>query len=162
MYIHIYIHIYRYISICICISIYIYICHTFGSITNCDPTFLLAYIFPTVRRGKIFLRTLELANISCRGAGNNETRSLLLLSFYFSHYVYHPISRQIHWSTLCAWYVQRSQEFHTLVQYMCNKNVGVPKSWLHWANVLYPAPCHLLQPRIAEFWSVLVSTNLKI
>jgi len=40
--------------------------------------------------------------------------------------VYHPpstrcdIHRQIHWSTLCAWYVQHSQEFHTPVQYMCN------------------------------------------
>jgi len=34
--------------------------------------------------------------------------------------VYHPPSpcdlhRQIHWSTLCAWYVQHSQEFQTLV-----------------------------------------------
>ena len=71
--------------------------------------------------------------------------------------VYHPPSfrcdlhRQIHWSTLCAWYVQHSQEFHTLVQYMCNKKVGLPKSCLHLANVLYPAPCHPLQPRIAEF-----------
>jgi len=42
--------------------------------------------------------------------------------------VYHPPStrcdlhRQIHWSTLCTWYVQpwHSQEFHTRVQYMCN------------------------------------------
>jgi len=44
--------------------------------------------------------------------------------------VYHPLSahcdfhRQIHWSTLCAWYVQHSQEFHTLVQYMCTKKVA--------------------------------------
>jgi len=40
--------------------------------------------------------------------------------------VYHPPSTrcdlhtQIYWSTLCAWYVQHSQEFHTPVHYMCN------------------------------------------
>ena len=52
--------------------------------------------------------------------------------------VYHPpfsicdLHRQIYWSTLCAWYVQHSQQFLTLIQYMCNKKVDVPKSWLHW------------------------------
>jgi len=82
--------------------------------------------------------------------------------------VYHPpfsicdLHRQIYWSTLCAWYVQHSQQFLTLIQYMCNKKVDVPKSWLHWANVLYPAPCHPLQPRIAEFWSVHEPLNLEI
>jgi len=84
------------------------------------------------------------------------------------HDVYHPPStrcdlhRQIHWSTLCAWYVQHSQEFHTPVQYMCNWKVGFSKSWLHWANVLYPASCHPLQPRIAEFWFVYGPQNLEI
>jgi len=40
--------------------------------------------------------------------------------------VYHPPStccdlhRQIHWLTLCVWYVQHGQEFHTPVQFMCN------------------------------------------
>jgi len=49
---------------------------------------------------------------------------------------------EVHRLSLCSWYVQHSQEFHTRVQYMCNSKVGIPKSWLHWPPVLYPAPCH--------------------
>ena len=49
---------------------------------------------------------------------------------------------EVHLLTLYTWYVQHSQEFHTRVQCMCNSKVNIPKSWLHWPAVLYPAPCH--------------------
>ena len=52
-------------------------------------------------------------------------RHITLLTDDLDHF-YQPSStrcdlhRQIHWSTLCAWYVQHSQKFHTPVQYICN------------------------------------------
>jgi len=30
------------------------------------------------------------------------------------------LHREVHWSTLCIWYVQHIQEFHTRDQYLCN------------------------------------------
>jgi len=69
--------------------------------------------------------------------------------------------REVHWSTLCTWYVQHSQEFHTRVQYMCDQKVGVPKSWLRWPTALYPLPA-TPQPRITEFWSVHEPRNHEI
>jgi len=67
--------------------------------------------------------------------------------------------REVHWSTLCVWYVQHSQELHTRVQYMCDQKVGVPKSWLHWPTILFPLPAtlHNLASKNPG-----LSTNLKI
>jgi len=42
------------------------------------------------------------------------------------------------------------------------RRFGVPKPWLHSANILYPAPCHPLQPRIAELWFAHELQNLEI
>jgi len=45
--------------------------------------------------------------------------------------------REVHRLTLCTWYVQHNQEFHTHVEYMCNQKDCFPKSWLHWLTSLY-------------------------
>jgi len=57
-----------------------------------------------------------------------------------SHRRSHQDPAEVHQLSLCSWYVQHSQEFHTRVQYMCNSKVVINKSWLHWPAALYPAP----------------------
>ena len=69
----------------------------------------------------------------------------------------------LHWSTLCTWYVQHSQEFQTRVQYIYDLKVRIPKSWLYWLTYcLVPAPWHPPQPPIEEFWFVDEPQNLEI